>query len=277
MKKMRHHLCALKTIARTVVFLLLGSVGFAAVSSLNGQAAAYTYTKIAAVGETASGGFQYIFDLEPGQVNNRGDVIYVADLSPDGANDIGEGVFLLSHRQIIALSLPGNLAPGGGTFDGVGYTPAGVNDGGDAAAAIQLEPFTLTSLGLKAGLYRYSAARRSLEAAVVPFVTVAPGTLGTFQGVLFGTSINNRGEICFAGLINTDMGVGRGVFVSDKAETIRKVVIPGDPAPGEPPSNPFDLAQVAWINNRGDVGFGAHVEGQELITGSTGPKKTMFI
>src|ERR1700730_9421724 len=151
MRKMRDHLCALKTITRTVMFLLLGSVGFAAVSSVNSQAAAYTYTKIAALGETAPGGAQYINDFEPGQINNRGDVIYVADLST------GEGVFLLSNGQIFGLALPEQPAPGGGTFFGAAFTPAGVNDEGDAAAAIQLKPFVNpsdpSSYGLNAGLY----------------------------------------------------------------------------------------------------------------------------
>jgi hypothetical protein len=108
MKKMRDYLCAFKTIARTVMFLLLGFVGFAAISSVNSQAAGYTYTKVAVLGETAPGGAKYINDFEPGQINNRGDVIYVADLSTAGiAGDFtGEGVFLLSNGQIFGLALP---------------------------------------------------------------------------------------------------------------------------------------------------------------------------
>src|SRR6202007_828042 len=27
----------------------------------------------------------------------------------------------------------------------------------------------------------------------------------------------------------------------------------------------FDFAEVAWINDRGDVGFGAHVQGEEFV------------
>jgi hypothetical protein len=82
---------------------------------VNGQAAGYTYTNIAALEKTVPGGVQYYFDFETGQINNRGDVIYVLDLNKNG-DPIGEGVFLLSHGQIVALSLPGNPAPGGGTF-----------------------------------------------------------------------------------------------------------------------------------------------------------------
>jgi hypothetical protein len=267
MKKTRAHMCAAKSIACTVMLSLMGFIGFAAVSSVNGRAAGYTYTKIAALGETAPGGAQYFFDFEPGQINDRGDVIYVADLSKDGVNDIGEGVFLLSHGQIIALSLPGDPAPSGGTFFGAAFTPAGVNAEGDAAAAIALQPFTLP-LGMNAGLYRYSAAKKLLTAVVVPGVTAAPGTGGTFQGVSFETSINNTGDICFAGIIATDSGIlpaqglGMGIFVANKAGQISSVVMPGDSAPG---GGRFDFAEIAYINARGDVGFGAHIAGEECV------------
>jgi hypothetical protein len=76
------------------------------ISSVNSQAAGYTYTKVAVLGETAPGGAQYINDFEPGQINNRGDVIYVADLSTAGTAGgfTGEGVFLLSKGQIFGLA-----------------------------------------------------------------------------------------------------------------------------------------------------------------------------
>jgi hypothetical protein len=242
------------------MFSLTAVIGFTTLSLANGQA--YTYTKIAARGESAPGGAQYNFDFEPGQINDRGDAIYVADLSPDGA----EGVFLLSDGKIFGLALPGNSAPGGGTFDGFGFTPTGINDEGDAAFAEALTPFTLP-LGINAGLYRYSADKKTVSSVVVPGVTTVP-LAGTLQGVHFGTSINNRGEICFTGLIHTDVqlppgeSIGKGIFVADKAGKIRKVVIPGDLAPF---GKTFDFAEVAWINDRGDVGFGAHIQSEPFV------------
>ena len=265
--KPQHHMFAAKSTNSTLVFPLLALIGFIGVSSVKSQPDGYTYTKIAALGETAAGGIQYFFDFEPGQINNRGDVIYVADLSPNGVDDIGEGVFLLSHGQILALSLPEQSAPGGGTFAGAAYSPAGVNDGGDGAAAIQLEPFGNSS-GENAGLYRYSANKNSLSAVVLPNDTKVPGTESKFQGILFGTSINNRGDICFTGLINTNVPlpgtvvIGKGVFVIDKKGNIRKVAMPGDLAPF---GKVFDFVEVAWINDLGDVGFGAHVQGEEFL------------
>ena len=270
MKKTQHHMFAARSIASTVMLSLIGVIGFTGLSRVKSQAAGYTFTKIAAVGETAPGGVQYFFDLEVGQINNRGDVIYVADLSKDGVG-IGEGVFLLSHGEISALALPGLPAPGGGTFFGAAFSPAGINDEGDAAAAIELgtpgTPLPLP-LGMNAGLYRHLAAKKSLSAVVVPGVTVAPGARGTFQGVSFETSINNPEDICFAAIIPTDAGIvpaqglGMGIFVANKAGQIGKVVMPGDSAPG---GGRFDFAEIAWINARGDVAFGAHIAGEECV------------
>jgi hypothetical protein len=260
MKKMRDHLCTLKTIARTVMFLLLGLVGSAAISSVNSQAAGYTYTKVAVLGETAPGGSQYINDFEPGQINNRGDVIYVADLSTAGTADgfASEGVFLLSNGQIFGLALP---TPGSVTGS---LTPTGINNAGNAAFSYGPPE---DPLGKNFGLYRYSAASKTVSSVVVPGVSSVP-IAGTLQGVFFETSINSRDEICFTGLINTNVplqdgeAIGKGIFVADKAGKIRKVVIPGDLAPF---GKIFDFAELAWINDRGDVGFGAHVQGEEFI------------
>jgi hypothetical protein len=267
MKKKPHRKFAPRSIASTVMLSLIGVIGFTGISSLKSQAAGYTYTKIAALGETAARGFQYIFDFEAGQINNRGDAIFVADLSTDGVTDIGEGVFLFSHGEISALALPGQPAPGGGTFSNFGFSPAGINDEGDGAFAILTVPpqpiATPAPLGTNAGLFRYSADTKSISAVVLPGVTVVPLD-GKFQGVHFATSINNRGDICFTGLIQTTFGlpnqdVGMGIFVADKAGHIRKVVIPGDSAPG---GGRFDFAEIAWINDRGDVGFGANIAGE---------------
>jgi len=53
-----------------------------------------------------------------------------------------------------------------------------------------------------------------------------------------------------------------GIFVANKAGQIRSVVIPGDLAPG---GGTFDFAEIAWMNARGDVAFGAHIAGEECV------------
>jgi hypothetical protein len=262
MKQTRHDMSAVRNINFKMMLSLIAM--FVGLSSVNSRADGYTYRKIASRGDTAPGGSQFSFDFEPGQINDRGDLDFVADLGATGA----EGVFLFNNRKTFALALPGNSAPGGGTFDGFGFTPAGINDEGDAAFAEALTPFTFDlPLGINVGMYRYSADKKTVSAVVVPGVTTVP-LAGTLQGVHFGTSINNRGEICFTGLIHTDVklptgeSIGKGIFVADKAGKIRKIVIPGDIAPF---GKTFDFAEVAWINDRGDVGFGAHVQGEEFV------------
>jgi hypothetical protein len=113
----------------------------------------------------------------------------------------------------------------------------------------------------------------------VPGVTSVP-IAGTLQGVFFETSINSLGNICFNGLINTNVplpdgeGIGKGIFVADTAGKIRKVVIPGDLAPF---GKIFDFAELACINDRGDVGFGAHVQGEEFIGGNLGNPDSVYL
>jgi hypothetical protein len=106
---------------------------------------------------------------------------------------------------------------------------------------------------------------------VVPDVTPAPGG-GVFEGAPKHASLNNQGDIAFAGMVSgADIdpssppgidGLGTGIFLADRKGTIRKVVRPGDTAPG---SGTFDFGEDTWINERGDVAFGAHVAGEECI------------
>src|SRR5215471_12248553 len=134
MKAIQHHIFpAKRSIAYPVMFSLVAV--FTGLNSVSAEDNGYTYRKIAVRFETAPGGAQYTLDFEPGQINNGGDLVFVADL-PNG-----EGVFRFSQGKIFALALPGNPAPGGGTFDGVGFTPTGINDKGDVAFAEALTPF----------------------------------------------------------------------------------------------------------------------------------------
>ena len=49
----------------------------------------------------------------------------------------------------------------------------------------------------------------------------------------------------------------------DRNGQFTKIVIPGDAAPG---GGKFDFAQNPWINDRGDIVFGAHVAGEECTS-----------
>jgi hypothetical protein len=230
----------------------------------------YSLTLLGTIPGPAPGGGNYTFDFEPWDINNRGEVSFCADLDA-GSGDFGEGAFIGTPGKPLAqIARAGQPAPGGGKLLYC-QGPPSINDGGDVGAAFGLDPFVAPA-GLNVGVYRFSHQTGKLSAVVVPDITPAPPS-GKFEGASIRTSINNRGDIVFAG-ISTDAdiapgppgvngsGLGGGVFKADKRGVISSVVRPGDAAPG---GGVFDFAQNPWINDRGDIGFGAHVQGEECI------------
>jgi hypothetical protein len=226
----------------------------------------YVFTPIAFLDDPAPGaqGGTFVNDFEPGGINNEGDVVFTADVSTGG-----EGVFLRSKGQISEIMRMGEPAPGGGIFDFGILGPASINDEGDVAVGFLLTPFSFP-IGVNSGLYLFSHTTRTLTSVVVPGVTPAPSG-GTFAGVFFGSSLNNRGHIIFPGIVETDQGIhipsedyvglGEGLFRADQKGKISNIVIPGDPAPG---GGKFDwVSGPAWLNDRGDLAFIAHVAGEE--------------
>jgi hypothetical protein len=229
-------------------------------------AAGFNFTALAVTGGPAPGGGNYTFDFESGGINNQGQVVYTADLDA-GSGDFGEGIFIAGKGGAVQVLRAGQAAPGGGTFGGFGsLSPDAINDSGDVAVSFGLDPLTLP-IGTNAGTYRYDHATGKLSAIVVPGVTAAPGG-GTFQGSLFHPSINNNGDVAFAGIVPATIGpgssidLGAGVFVADKQGHLTDVARPGDAtAPG---GKTFDFAQNPSIDNRGDVAFGAHILGEPI-------------
>ena len=217
----------------------------------------YTFKAVAFLGDAAPGGGAYINDFEPGSISNRGEVSFVADLTTATT----EGVFLVRQGTVSEVLRAGQAAPGGGTFEFGSLGRAALNEEGDLAIVFLLSPFTLP-LGANAGVYFYSHTNNTLTALVVPSVTPAPGG-GTFQGAGVSANVNNRGEVVFPGVVPTTAGIsgtlGIGVFRAAKNGQISIVAAPGDPAPG---GGTFDFAQSPWINDGGDVAFGAHVAGE---------------
>lgn len=251
-------------VALLLVIGLAGTVPF----SVQAKPAGYSFTVQAFLGDSAPGpeGGSFTFDFEPWSINDRGEGAFAADLTTEG-----EGVFLVDKEQISKIIRAGETAPGGGTFGGFGvFSHTAINDDGDIAFAFGLEPFTLPS-GLNAGVYHFSHINKTVTAVMVPGITPAPGG-GVFEGVAIHAWINNKGDIVFAGTVTgADIdpstppgfnGLGTGIFRADKKGQISSVVRPGDPAPG---GNTFDFAENPWINDGGDITFGAHVTGEECI------------
>jgi hypothetical protein len=143
-----------------------------------------------------------------------------------------------------------------------------------------LKDFTLP-VGVNAGTYRYSHTTHSVTPLVIPFITPAPGG-GTFQGTSFQPTINNRGDVVFAGIVETDQGVhnvpdtgepyvglGVGIFRADAAGHISNEVSPGDAAPG---GGTFDYTVEPWVNDGGDVSFIGHIAGEESVVAGFPPQ-----
>jgi hypothetical protein len=228
----------------------------------------YAFTLVASLGDALPGqqGGTFVNDFEPGGLNSKGDMAFGTDVSTGG-----EGIFLGRKGQIAELGRSFSPAPGGGTFDSGFLGPVGLNNQGDIVFDFLLQDFTLP-LGVNTGSYRYSHTTRVVTPVVIPFVTPAPGFVGPFQGVSFQPTINNRGDVAFAGIVETDKGIhipgedyvglGVGIFRADAKGHIARVVVPGDTAPTAKGAK-FDWAVEPWVNDGGDVSFIAHIAGEE--------------
>jgi hypothetical protein len=258
-------------------FVPLGILVLAGIPEISADSTGYTFQKITTLAASctpAPGGGFFQFDFEPWGINSRGDLAFAADFTntnslPCGAGNSsdGEGVFLSRNGQLSQITRNGLPAPGGGTFAGGVFAFTSMNDPGDVAFVYGLDPLSPPALEgfLKAGLYRFSHTDHTLSAVVVPGVTPSPG-FGLFQSTFQHATINNSGDIVFPGLVHTTSGTapdfGLGIFVANKKDQISKIMAPGDPAPG---GSVFDMAFNPWINDGGDVAFGAHVKGEECI------------
>jgi len=227
------------------------------------------FEKIATLGDPAPGGGTFTKGFAPTCLNSRGDLGFGADVSVTH-----EAVFLLkggAGSSAMQLARGGLPAPGGGRFerDVAGHT---MNDSGDMAFVFGLKPLNPPELkGFpKEGLFHYSHADQKVSQVVIPGVTLAPG-FGVFLSTGMRPSLNNLGDMAFSAVVRTAPGasrsqdLGAGIFVLDHNGQVTKVMVPGDPAPG---GGKFDFAQNPWINDRGDIAFGAHVAGEECINPS---------
>jgi hypothetical protein len=236
----------------------------------------YTFTRLAIVPGPGPGIESFVDDFEPHAINAAGNVAFAADLMGGGSN-IGEGVFASRAGKLLQIMSPGDPAPGGHNFSSseesgvLGMTP--LNNPGAGAFAYILDTWDpATPLGLNSGLYRFSLNVPRPSAVVVPGVTPSPtGHPGdTFAGVYVNPTLDDVGHLVFAGIAPYPQltgnpgynGLGVGLFMADSHDRISKIVAPGDPAPQ---GGVFDDAFQGWMNNRGTIGFEAHVAGEECV------------
>lgn len=229
----------------------------------------YLFTRLATIPGAAPGGGGFTHDFEPYAINAGGNAAFVADVDTGG-----EGIFVSRKGNVAQIARAGQPAPGGNTFEigALGHTP--LNNAGDGAFIYILDANNFQPFGLNSGLFRFSLLNQVPAAVVLPGITNAPTPAGAkFAGVYFNSSLNNRGDLVFNGVVPGLVGppkaggFGVGVFKADRWNRIASVVVPGDKAPG---GGVFDDAIEGWINDPGDIAFDAHVKGEECIDISQG-------
>ena len=119
-----------------------------------------------------------------------------------------EGLFLLRKGEISEIARAGEPAPGGGVFDLGSLLPTTLNDRGDAGFAYLLDPSVCPST-LRMS-HRGERGRLSLlpehphaDACHDSWGDPAPGGR-LFVGASFGANLNNRGDLVFAGIVQTE-------------------------------------------------------------------------
>ena len=214
-----------------------------------------------------------IFDfllLGPTALNDQGDAAIAFTLQPFSFPvGVNSGVYRYSHatRTVTAVVVPGDPAPGGGTFAGAFFGPS-LNNGGDLLFSgiiptdegIHLpdEPY----VGLGIGAFR-ADKKGQISRVVIPG-DAAPGS-GTFD-FTNGGWVNDGGDVAFAGHLAGDevrsttsptqafiINSLASVYVKDAATgAIRSIAHQGDPAPG---GGVFRQAYSPVMNNRGEIVF----------------------
>ena len=227
--------------------------------------AGYTITRVTGTGDAAPGGGEVNGPFYADEINKYGDVIYSTWLTTGGS-----GFFRTSDGAVELLARPGGDAPGGALFGSQhSWHSGGLNQSGGATFSFNVAGIPAGGpMGSNVGVFR-SDEEGTQTAIVLPNTTVAPGGQ-PFRGALMRANMNKRASVAFTGMIETSEGIhlpgqpyaglGLGVFVADRDDVIQSVVSPGDPAPG---GGTFDIAQNGYINDRGDVAFGAHVAGED--------------
>lgn len=275
---MRKHMYWQSLVAVVGVVLLVGVVGSRS-PNVWAHPKGYVFTPLVFLGDPTPGGETFLDVFDSSRINNRGDVLFGANVTVDEEG----GLFLVNRGEPSQIPAhAGEPAPGGGIFSLGTLLPTTFNDKGDAGFVWVLDPFILPPegppIGVNAGVYRFSQGADTVTPVVTPGVTPTPGG-ELFAGAHFGASLNNKGDLVFAGIVPTDQGIhlpdedyiglGVGVFNSNKKGQISSVIGPGDPVPG---GGVFDAASLPRINDGGDIAFLGHVAGEECRAANFPPQ-----
>ena len=241
----------------TVIAIAMAQM-FIAASQASGQSGGFAITPIVKRGDAVNDGGRF-FDCNSceGRViglhalNNRGDVAIDADVIQGACVS---GRFLISEGKDIKLVDSCRMTPFG-RFSLFG--PINVNEQGQAA----INTGVIVNDRFVDMLLLYSEGR--LTQIVKEGDTTPVGTI--FKGCGFGQpAINNNGDVAFhACAERADGSINDGVFVYSN-NTMRKVIVSGDPSPfGGPFVLNFFPAQAVQLNDNGDVLFRADIRFNE--------------
>jgi len=211
-------------------------------------------------------------------INNREDIVFpgiiVTDKGVHPVPDTGEpyiglgvGVYRADkHGTISSVVVPGDAAPGGGTFDFA--VEPWINDGGDISfighvageeSVIAGFPPQAELISALYGLYLRKAGTGEIRSIAHPG-DAAPGG-GAFRQGFHGV-LNNRGDIAFFGDLTAPPSANEsvGVFLYSHG-IITAVARPGDPMPGGGKLvNASLVGGNVHVNNGGDVVFSGIVD-----------------
>jgi hypothetical protein len=265
---MKRHMPWLHTVGVVGVVLLVAVVGSRS-PEVFADPKGFVFTPLAFLGTpTPEEGDTFLAVFESNRINNRGDVLFGTEVPRAIPTAFEFGLFLLRNGEIAEIARADEPAPGGGVYGPSFLSPTTLNDQDDAGFVHLLDSDSFP-LGVNAGVYRFSHRTHTVAPVMRPGVTKAPGGQ-LFAGAHFGASLNNKGDLVFAGMVPTaegspfpeHLGLGVGVFKANKKGHIISVVSPGDPVPG---GGVFDGASGPWMNDGGDVAFLGHVAGEECL------------
>ncbi|HYB70214.1 MAG TPA: choice-of-anchor tandem repeat NxxGxxAF-containing protein [Candidatus Bathyarchaeia archaeon] len=242
---------------RPVTGVLL-AVLVASSASVAPAAETYMVRPVARTGDAAPGGGTFDrFGQETlpivAPVNAAGDVAFFATLSHGRAD---EGLFLRRGGRLLVVAREGDAVPGAGRLAGFGKHPTpALNDPGTVVFAAEV-----TGGRAVEGIFAWAAGR------IRPIAVTgsrAPDMGSSVLAALDAPSVNARGDVVFLATVRRGRESSDAILVS-AGGALRKVVAQGDPAPA---GGVFAAFGPPAVNARGDVAFGAVVEGKAVPGG----------
>lgn len=186
-----------------------------------------------------------VFPTQP-VINDAGVVAFLNNGIP-GFPFFAQGVFTVANGVITKVAVNGDPAPGNGTF--TGFNPVAINNSGQLVFQASLQEILSNPFVPTDGLFLASGG--SITKIIDSGDTFPDGS--TFFDVIGTPSINDAGQVAFAGLVD-GFATDEGVYLYS-AGNLNVVVPVFTPISG----TTFSIIVDAAINNAGQIAFEAQV------------------